>query len=115
VPQRVIGGGRRKIAVATPQRVTVEYLRRSTDACRDLNDPLLMAAAWDAHDEPEPPKWSAPAGWPDERLDALKAGEVVRMGSSELLCAFIAADMPRSSYARWCYGGRRVAEKLRFG
>ena len=44
--------GRRKIAAATPQRVTVEHLRRAAYACRDLNDPLLMAGAWDTLNKP---------------------------------------------------------------
>jgi hypothetical protein len=73
-----------------------------TDGLREL---LIAAREYRLPKSPPPPKWSAPAGWPDERLDALKAGEAVRVGSSELLGAFIDADMPRSSYARWCYGG----------
>lgn len=52
-----------------------------------------------------PPKWSAPAGWPDELLDDLKAGRPAVVGSATLLSAFIAAGLPESSYQRFCYGG----------
>ena len=38
-------------------------------------------------------------------LDALKAGEAVVVGSAELLCAFIAVELPRASYERFCFGG----------
>jgi hypothetical protein len=52
-----------------------------------------------------PPPWSAPRGWPDGVLDALKAGEAVVVGSDMLLCAFVAAELPRASYDRFCFGG----------
>jgi hypothetical protein len=52
-----------------------------------------------------PPPWSAPRGWSDGFLDALKAGEAVVVGSAELLCAFIAAELPRATYDRFCFGG----------
>jgi hypothetical protein len=50
-----------------------------------------------------PPPWSAPRGWPDELLDALKAGEAVVVSSSTLLGAFIEAGLPTKDYG---YGGR---------
>src|ERR1700688_4066618 len=54
---------------------------------------------------PPPPKWSAPAGWPDPFLEALQAGEAVTVGSSTLLSAFIAGELPHSTYDRFCFGG----------
>ena len=50
-------------------------------------------------------EWSAPAGWPDPFLEALQAGEAVTVGSSTLLSAFIAGELPHSTYDRFCFGG----------
>jgi hypothetical protein len=55
---------------------------------------------------PEPPKWSAPAGWPDPLLDDLRAGEAVVVRSYELLSAMVAAGLPPSTTAPYCFGGQ---------
>jgi hypothetical protein len=52
-----------------------------------------------------PPPWSAPRGWPDELLDALKAGEAVVVSSSMLMLAFMAAGLPDAAHKRFWYGG----------
>jgi hypothetical protein len=53
---------------------------------------------------PAPP-WSAPRGWADPTLDALKAGEPVEIGAATLLCAMMAAGLPESAWRRFALGG----------
>jgi hypothetical protein len=43
------------------ERMTLEQLRRAADACRDLDDPPLMAKAWD---EPVTPDVQAATNTP---------------------------------------------------
>ena len=43
------------------ERMTAEQLRRAADACRDLDDPTLMAKAWD---EPVTPDMQAATNTP---------------------------------------------------
>src|ERR1700736_3844917 len=52
-----------------------------------------------------PPPWSAPRGWPDPFLDALKAGDAVEVSSTMMMSAMIADGLSHSSYDRFCYGG----------
>jgi hypothetical protein len=52
-----------------------------------------------------PPRWSAPAGRPDELLDALKTGKPVVVVAPTLLCAMMAAGLPESAWKRFAFGG----------
>jgi hypothetical protein len=72
------------------------------DGLREL---LIAYREYRLPKSPPPPKWSAPAGWPDDFLDALRAGEALTVSASTLLGAFIAGELPRSSYDRFCWAG----------
>jgi hypothetical protein len=50
-----------------------------------------------------PPPWSAPRGWRDELLEALRAGQPVVVSSSVVMCALLHAGLPGDEYA---FGGR---------
>lgn len=50
-----------------------------------------------------PPPWSAPRGWRDGLLEALKSGEPVVVSSAVLMRALLHAGLPSDDYA---YGGR---------
>ena len=64
VPQRA------RDVPARRQRLTVDDLRRLAEACRDLDDPAVMARAWDhPHDTGEGMR---AAGWNHETAPAMK-------------------------------------------
>jgi hypothetical protein len=50
-----------------------------------------------------PPPWSAPRGWPDELLGALKADQPVVVSSAVLMRALLHAGKPCADY---CFGGQ---------
>lgn len=74
--------------------------RRRSSGLRQL---LIAEREYRLPGSPKPPPWSAPAGWRDELLTALKAGESVVVPSSLLLKAHIHAGLPDRQYA---YGGQ---------
>ena len=74
--------------------------RRRSSGLRQL---LIADREYRLPGSPNPPPWSAPRGWHDQLLTALKAGEPVVVSSSLLLTAHIHAGLPDRQYA---YGGQ---------
>ncbi|EFG75402.1 hypothetical protein HMPREF0591_4502 [Mycobacterium parascrofulaceum ATCC BAA-614] len=78
------------------ERMTAEQLRRAADACRDLDDPTLMAKAWD---EPPPPDMQASTNTPRQfgQLQNLSVSDTFDNPLPDVEVAAWEADCPLRS------------------
>jgi len=76
---------------------------KRTKASSGMRELLIADREYRLPGCPPPPPWSAPRGWRDELLKALKAGQPVVVDSSVLIRALLHAGLPCDDY---CFGGQ---------